>query len=315
MMNRFFILVVVFSGILLSVAGCKKEKTFIVEFDANGGEGTMESQIFMDGEEKALSANQFSREGYKFDCWNTRADGLGTYYGNREKLIVSSDMVMYAQWIEIDDEPWYVPPAPGDLNGHEYLDLALPSGTKWATCNIGATSPTGYGDYYAWGETSTKNNYEWSNYRYCNGDYMSLTKYCCNSYNGYDGIADNISILEPSDDAATVNWGAGWRTPTKAEIQELKDNCTVVPETRSGVKGWRYIAKNANEIFIPLAGYKQEYALLKSGSEGYYWTSCVGTDYSYYSWVIEMNELLVSDNAYDRAYGFTIRPVCNPSQK
>ena len=314
-MNRFFVFVVVFSSILLTLAGCKKEKTFVVEFNANGGEGTMESQIFIEGEEKALSANQFSREGYKFDCWNTRADGLGTYYGNREKLSVSSDMVMYAQWVEIDNEPWYVPPAPGDLNGHPYLDLALPSGTKWATCNIGATSPTGYGDYYAWGETTTKTTYNWVTYRYCNGNDTSITKYCFNSDDGNNGFVDNISTLEPSDDAATVNWGAGWRMPTKAEIQELKDNCTVVQETKNGVKGWRFIAKNANEIFIPFAGYKQNDDLLKTGTKGYYWTSSVGTDFSYYSYVIELDALGVYKMAYDRAYGFTIRPVCNPSQE
>lgn len=78
-----------------------------------------------------------------------------------------------------------------------YVDLGLPSGTLWATCNVGADTPEGYGDYFAWGETQPKTTYNWSTYRYCNGDYVKLTKYCGNSSYGYNGFTDDLTVLQP----------------------------------------------------------------------------------------------------------------------
>ena len=89
-------------------------------------------------------------------------------------------------------------------NGREYVDLGLPSGTMWATCNIGANYPEDYGDYYAWGETETKSNYDWSTYKWCKGSEDTLTKYCTD--NDY-GTVDNKTVLDPEDDAAHVKWG------------------------------------------------------------------------------------------------------------
>ena len=98
-------------------------------------------------------------------------------------------------------------------NGHEYVDLGLPSGTLWATCNVGADTPEGYGDYFAWGETTPKTTYNWNTYKYCNGGegLNTLTKYCSDSNFGYNGFTDNLTVLQlMDDDAATVNWGSGW---------------------------------------------------------------------------------------------------------
>ena len=103
-------------------------------------------------------------------------------------------------------------------NGHEYVDLGLPSGIKWATCNVGATTPEEYGDYFAWGETQPKDYYDWSTYKYCNGDEYSITKYCTRSTYG---TVDIKTTLELSDDAARVNWGGKWRMPTIEEQKEL----------------------------------------------------------------------------------------------
>ena len=100
---------------------------------------------------------------------------------------------------------------------YDYVDLGLPSGILWATCNVGATVPEDYGDYFAWGETESKTNYGWNTYQYCMGNLSLLTKYCNNSSYGYNGFTDNLTILEPSDDATTVNLGADWRMPTKEE--------------------------------------------------------------------------------------------------
>ena len=110
-----------------------------------------------------------------------------------------------------------------DVNNlHEWVDLGLPSGTLWATMNVGASSPEDCGYYFAWGETSTKDAYEWSNYIWCNGSENTLTKYC--SEKDY-GEVDNRTLLLPEDDAATVNWGAAWRMPTEAQMQELITRC------------------------------------------------------------------------------------------
>ena len=96
--------------------------------------------------------------------------------------------------------------------GYEWVDLGLPSGTLWATCNVGANSPEEYGDYFAWGETQTKNVYNWGVYRLCGGSQNTMKKYCTNS--SY-GMVDNLTALESEDDAATVNWGSEWQTPTQ----------------------------------------------------------------------------------------------------
>ena len=100
----------------------------------------------------------------------------------------------------------------------EYVDLGLPSGTLWATRNVGATYPDDYGDYFAWGETEPKNNYDWNSYKWCNGSYTTLTKYCLNiNY----GVHDGLTELKLEDDAAYVNWGSSWRMPTHEQQQEL----------------------------------------------------------------------------------------------
>ena len=102
--------------------------------------------------------------------------------------------------------------ASGTVNGHEYVDLGLPSGTLWATCNIGANTPEEYGDYFAWGETQTKDTYSWSTYQYANGTFWQdpqLTKYCTDANYGYNGFTDNLTTLQASDDPATANWGSG----------------------------------------------------------------------------------------------------------
>ena len=104
------------------------------------------------------------------------------------------------------------------IDGHEYVDLDLPSGTLWATCNVGAEKPEEYGDYFAWGETKTKENYDWSTYKWCNGSEYELTKYCVS---GRYGTVDNKTELLPEDDAATANWGSNWCMPTVEQIEEL----------------------------------------------------------------------------------------------
>jgi len=162
-------------------------------------------------------------------------------------------------------------------SSHTYVDLGLPSGTLWATCNIGADLPEDYGDYFAWGETTTKDTYNWSTYQYCMGSDNTLTKYCNNSIYGYNGFSDNQTTLLPEDDAATANWGSDWRTPTREEFQELLDNTTVTLTTQNGVNGLLFTAANSNSLFLPAAGYRFNSSLVFADSYGNYLSSSLYT--------------------------------------
>ena len=170
----------------------------------------------------------------------------------------------------------------------DWVDLGLPSGLLWATRNVGATSPEDYGDYFAWGETTTKSIYNWTTYIYCysyeSGDEIeySLTKYCNNSSYGYNGFTDNLTILQPGDDAATANYGG--RTPTKEEWQELINNTTAQWTTRNGVNGRLFTSSNGNSLFLPAAGYRFNSSLDNAGNYGFYWSSSLYTGYPGSAW-------------------------------
>lgn len=202
----------------------------------------------------------------------------------------------------------------GFYNGHVYVDLGLPSGTLWATCNVGADSPEDYGDYFAWGETTAKSSYDWSSYKYCKGSYDKLTKYCNKSSYGYNSFTDNLTTLQTSDDAATANWGSGWCMPTKAQWEELKNNTTVTWTTQNGVKGRRFTASNGKCLFLPAAGYRSGSSLDNAGDGGYYWSSSLYTDSPYNAWGLYFD----SDNCYmgysNRYYGRSVRAVRSASQ-
>ena len=192
-------------------------------------------------------------------------------------------------------------------NGHEYVDLGLPSGTKWATCNIGATKPEEYGNYYAWGETEPKTTYNWSTYKWCNGSSDTQTKYCTSS--SY-GTVDNKTTLEPEDDAAHVNWGGAWRMPTDAEWTELRENCTWTWTIKNGVNGYEVKSEaNGNSIFLPAAGYRFYDDLYYAGISGNYWSSSLNTDYPYDAWYVGFYSGRVNRFDDGRYYGRSVRPV------
>ena len=177
--------------------------------------------------------------------------------------------------------------------------------------NIGATKPEEYGDYFAWGETEPKDNYSWSTYKWCNGDYYKLTKYCIlSSYWDSTEPMDNKTVLDLEDDAACVNWGGSWRMPTDAEWTELSNNCTWTWTTQNGVKGRLVTSKtNSNSIFLPAAGNRSGTYLNSVGSNGYYWSSSLYTYYPYDA----RGVYFYSDDVYRldiiRCYGFSVRPV------
>ncbi len=137
---------------------------------------------------------------------------------------------------------------------HETVDLGLPSGIRWATCNVGASAPHETGCYFAWGETDPKATYDWDTYKWCKGSENTLTKYCNNFSYGSDGFADNKVFLDAEDDVAIANWGGGYRMPTYGEFMELSEKCTWTWETSNGVRGYTVTGTNGNSIFLrPLA--------------------------------------------------------------
>ncbi len=198
-----------------------------------------------------------------------------------------------------------------EVNGHYAVDLGLPSGILWATCNIGASNPEDYGGYFAWGETWTKSNYYWDTYMYYNSSSAELTKYCTKSYYG---DVDNKTTLDNYDDVATVRWGEKWRMPTIAEQQELLNECVWSWTTVDGINGYLVTSQKYinNSIFLPATGYRAGTALYDVGYYARYWSSSL-YDYdpqnAYFLYFLEGN---IGDMYNKRWGGFSIRPVCSP---
>ena len=190
---------------------------------------------------------------------------------------------------------------------YKAVDLGLPSGIKWAAHNVGATKPEEYGGYYAWGEIEEKEYYSWSTYKWCNGSYDTMTKYCTGIYYG---TVDNKTVLDPEDDVAHVKWGGSWRMPTKAEQDELRNNCTWTWTTQNGVKGYKVTSKtNGNSIFLPAAGRRYGAGLNLSGSVGYCWSSSLDGDFSGSAYCLDFYGGSYDWGSDERCYGFSVRPV------
>ena len=193
------------------------------------------------------------------------------------------------------------------------VDLGL--SVKWANANMGAGSEEDYGDYYAWGETQTKSNYDWGTYKWCMGSYQTLTKYCTSSYYGYNGL-DGKTVLDPEDDAAHVNLGGAWRMPTEAEWTELMANCTWTwtnDYNGTGVSGRIVTSKKKGyenkSIFLPAAGYRYNTYLHAAGSYGYYWSSSLEVGTPSGAWHVYFSSGYVYWDGYNRSYGQSVRPV------
>lgn len=191
------------------------------------------------------------------------------------------------------------------------IDLGLPSGTLWAEWNLGATKPEGYGEYFAWGETTGtkdgKKKYAWSTYKLCDGGNPDLLS-------KYHGIFDK-DVLELEDDAAYVNWGEGWQIPSDAQFYELMRHCSWQPIERDGVKGYLVSSKsNTNAIFLPMSGYIDDDVLRLRDIRGYYWSRKL--DYSFlvgsgkpHCLILEEDKTTINSSRVERYEGISIRPV------
>ncbi len=196
----------------------------------------------------------------------------------------------------------------GQIGGHDYVDLGLPSRIMWATCNIGATKPYEFGDYFAWGEVTPKDDYSDKLYKW--GTLYNLTKYCTK---GKDGIVDNKAVLESEDDAACFNWGNGWRMPTISEMTELKESCEwekVENFMGKGVVGMVGRSKyNGNFIFFPFAGDRADIRLLNKDCCGDYYTSQVVSSFPYESYALYLRNYVGVEGGYSRYVGRSVRAV------
>ena len=219
----------------------------------------------------------------------------------------------------------------------EPIDLGLPSGVKWGSFNMGASKPEDYGDYFAWGETTTHyepggaqsdspawkheqwsdygeksyaGGYDWRAYKFYMWDSQDLAKYCTKAIYGYDGFTDGKTVLDPEDDVAHVVFGGEWRTPSWAEMEELKNACTWEKTTQDGVNGYKVTGPNGNSIFLPAAGERFNTSLELLNAEGLYWTSSLYPTRPDRSVAINFDaDGICWISGWYRRYGLTIRPV------
>ena len=244
--------------------------------------------------EPTIDCSCVSRGTFTTGSWMSELTKLrsGTQYYYRPYLRVG-DAVFYGatksfttlgEYVEIPDNA---------------VDLGLPSGLLWANCNVGASSPEEYGDYFAWGETEPKSSYSSSN---------SVTYGLSISELESRGIIGADGNLTAAYDAATANWGGNWRMPTLDEMQELLDECTWTWTTMNGVYGRKVTGPNGNSIFLPAAGFRYDTSLYNAGSYGDYWSATPGGD-SYYACDLGFDSGDCGWSSCNRDYSFTVRPV------
>lgn len=196
---------------------------------------------------------------------------------------------------------------PNDPIPFGWVDLGLPSGLLWGYCNVGASSPEQYGDYFAWGETQPKAYYDWIGYKYCVGGDHELTKYCTLPSYGYNGFVDTLTVLQSEDDAATVNLGNGARMPTYEDWLELIHCTTCHYAVSNGVEGNRFVGPNGSWIFLPSAGYCVGGDTVNAGNGGFYWAASIWLDIPYCAWNCASNLSELFGNY--RCNGMPVRAV------
>lgn len=228
--------------------------------------------------------------------------------------VYSSNQVIYIKVESLLEDPCEKSSSgnvSGEVDGYSYVDLGLPSGTLWATKNVGAYYPEDYGAYFAWGEVYSKDYYDWDTYKYSEGSSTTLTKYVTETTEFWGtlfGDVDNITELEDVDDVAYVKWGSNWRMPTHEELSELYYECEWVYD--NSLEGYLIVGPNNNSIFLPSAGYFSEGIISGQGESGSYWTKSLDENYAPdRAWAIYFDESVnLIENTY-RNTGRTIRPV------
>ena len=229
-----------------------------------------------------------------------QGDANGDNIVNMDDLTALINYLVFGEWPSV--------PAPSG----KFVDLGLPSGTLWATCNVGATNPEEYGNYYSWGEVAPKENYAWAAYQWATTDgSIHLTKYNTLEANG---DVDGKMELDLEDDAAYVNMGSDWRMPSEIQIKELIQNCTRAWTEVNGVYGQMLTGPNGNTMFLPAAGYRLGTGSYGLGTNGHYWTRSLQVVSETYTNPLAAYKTYFNNsglvlNAGDRNCGFSVRPV------
>ncbi|MBO5706766.1 MAG: hypothetical protein J6S05_07215 [Bacteroidaceae bacterium] len=206
---------------------------------------------------------------------------------------------------EVDSITFNLPDTPHQ-RVYKFVDLGLPSGTLWADRNVGADSPEASGDYFAWGETTSKIDYNWNTYKWSEGSTKFPTKYC--GHSSFD--ADNKTVLDLEDDAAYVNMGTDWRMPTYEELCELYYECTWTWTTLNGTNGYTLTGHNGKSIFLPAAGYCMNSNFYDKDVLCCYWSSSLyGVGEPYYAWSSSYSSNTQNHRSQSRYYGHTVRAV------
>lgn len=279
---------------------------FDLEFDGNSC-GVMWSCDKLDNPEdyeNAATADNVADGHYTIDV--TGLQSSTTYYycafTFTNGIYTFSDVEQFTtdEWEDYyEEEESYVPTA----GGHAYVDLGLPSGTYWATCNVGADSPEDYGNLYAWGETRTKSSYSWRRY------FDSINESDRDFYR-YNNKSGSPEFLYDEDDAAHVNWGADWHMPTYRQFEELINSkyTTTQWTTQNGTNG-RLITSNSNgnSIFLPASGGANDEVVIDRKYNGFYWTNTPYGRNGAYIMYFSHKKICLSTHA--RVSGFSVRPV------
>ena len=188
-----------------------------------------------------------------------------------------------------------------DDNHPHLINLGLPSGTKWACCNVDATKPEDFGGFYAWGETKEKDEYTWGTYIHCAGS--------------ADTCLDlDDDICGTQYDVAHVKWGGSWQMPSLEQIQELNSKCKHEWINMNGIEGKKYTGPNGESIFLPAAGYRFDSDCYDHGDDGDYWTGTSGTSYSYgdgRACCLGFSIKKSNECSSNRRLGYPVRPVAN----
>ncbi len=269
----------------------------------NNGDATRINIPFVKGEQ----SKQQTPDKAKAYAWkNKKTYKILGFVGCAAILIAAAVMFVHEMSLHVTvSEP------SGTVNGYNYVDLGLPSGTLWATHNLGAYSPEEYGDYYAWADTEPRTSgFDWESAPYYKTGGATSVDTEWYKYMGTDGK----SVLDPEDDAATMALGSPWRMPTNEEIQELEETCEWTWGKMNGKKGYKVTGPNGNSIFLPAAGTRNGDDLYSENEEGIYWSSTVDPPCSYfYAFGLGYNSTGLFNDYYDgRPSGNSIRPVLSP---
>lgn len=272
------------------------------EFDCSGG--SVEVQVSSDGIYDIRSDSDWVTINKKEDSFIISIiENKHHYYRKVPVLVFLNDLLegSLSRTVVIKQEG-----SPGIENGHEWIDLGLPSGLLWATSNVGVRTPEKYGIYFAWGETEgtrcSMDSYKFGT--------VFLKKY--NTKDTWGSTLDNKTVLELSDDAANVKWGGCWRMPTVNEWKELQSECTWIWTTLNEVSGRKVIGPNGNSIFLPAAGAREDISIRNAGEYGYYWSSSLNKEIPSFAYYMNFGSSRLEVGYGGRYIGNSVRPVCRP---